>query len=405
VTSAARKARRPSPPPPSTWPDGRTITIVVGALLGAVVVWWLSHRTTHEPAAAQLPVPAATHVEPHLAAPASVPPPAPSGHSGMGREDALTMYRKANVYPPTSHPLSKDQLDLLEPNKRHEAWRRTDSDEHVSYLFTAERYFVIGDETLTPTLAVKRDGKPIEVTITQGYATVRDPVSHKEPAIPVSFTRQGDHYAATFAPAKLAIRRQAQISLYVEFDFATGKQLGHFDLQYTPATGVPAKFNGTFGDDVVDGSLIVHVGIDVTTAGHYVIDANLFDADDNPVAWSRFKGDLEAGKQHADLSYFGKVLVDASAHGPFHLGQLRGARYVPELDPDVEQMPSYAGTYATQPYPADQFSDAEWDSPDKQRMIRLLSQQRHAPDHASMPTQPAATPESTDPSEPGSGAN
>jgi hypothetical protein len=35
-------------------------------------------------------------------------------------------------------------------------------------------------------------------------------------------------------------------------------------------------------------------------------------------------------------------------------------------------MPSFAGSYTTRPYPGDVFSDAEYDSAEKQRMIQLL---------------------------------
>jgi hypothetical protein len=160
--------------------------------------------------------------------------------------------------------------------------------------------------------------------------------------------------------------------MYVEFDHGHGTQRAHFDFQYTPAGGIPARFTGAFGDAVEAGSLVVHAGVEVTTPGHYVIDANLFDAADQPVAWSRFKGELAAGTQDAELVFFGKVIVDAGAHGPFHLGQLRGARYAPGEDPDLEQMASFTGSYVTRPYPTDAFSSAEYDSVDKQRMIELL---------------------------------
>jgi len=122
---------------------------------------------------------------------------------------------------------------------------------------------------------------------------------------------------------------------------------------------------------------VIHAGVAVDTPGRYVIDCNLFDAADQPVAWSRFKGDLAAGVHDADLMFFGKVILDGHARGPFHIGQLRGARFAPGLDPDLEQMPPFAGGYTTAPYPPDAFSDAEYDSPDKQRMIELLGQDRN----------------------------
>ena len=99
---------------------------------------------------------------------------------------------------------------------------------------------------------------------------------------------------------------------------------------------------------------------------------------DHPVAWTRFKESVGTGGQEAALQFFGKVLIDGGVPGPYHIGELRGARYDPTKDPDLEQMPPYGGTYTTQAYPLSAFSAAEWDSPEKQRMLQFLSQQKAA---------------------------
>jgi hypothetical protein len=367
-------------PDATSWPGRWPIAIAVGTLIIAAFVWWHTARDPLPAASARISpaprvvasggAPGASRVSP-LPLPPVTPYPA-RGAAGVSTDDPLTAYRKANVYPPTSRPLSRDQLDLLSPNQRHEVMRSADHGLGVSYLFTADRYFVIADETLTATLDVRRDGKPIPVTITQAYAAVLDPVSHNEYPIPLSFAPSGSILASTFAPAKLGLPRQAAIGMYVEFEHAAGKQRAHFDFQYTPAGGIPARFTGAFTEAIDAGSLVIHAGVEVTTPGHYVIDCNLFDAADQPVAWSRYKGELAAGTHAADLLFFGKVIIDGNAHGPFHIGQLRGARYAPGLDPDLEQVPPFAGSYTTRPYPTDAFSDAEYDSAEKQRMIQLL---------------------------------
>jgi len=241
---------------------------------------------------------------------------------------------------------------------------------------TADRYFVIADETLTATLDVRRDGKPAVATITRAFAVVIDPASHHEP-VPIAFAPAGGVLAATIAPGRLGLARQSAISINVEFDYGDGKQRAHIDFQYTPAAGIPARFTGVFLDGLESGSLVIHAGVDVIAPGPYLIDANLYDTTEQPVAWTRFKGDLAAGPQSADLVFFGKVLVDAAAHGPFHLGQLRGARFAPGRDPDLEQMPPFTGTFTTRPYATTDFSDAEYDSPEKQRMIDLLTNDRN----------------------------
>jgi hypothetical protein len=396
-------------PAATAWPGRRSIALAVGGLIVAAAVWWVTARDpmraagakarAGEPASPAVPVVSVAPARAAaVAAVAALPPPPVTpyparGAPGLATDDPLTAYRKANVYPPTSRPLARDQLDLLRPGQRHETMRPDDHGFGITYLFTADRYFVIGDETLTATLDVRRNGKPIPVTITQAYAMVIGPSSRDPQPIPLSFSPSGLTFAATFAPARLDLPRQAAIGVYVEFDFDAGRQGAHFDFQYTPTRGIPARFTGAFRDEIEAGSLVIHAGVAVDTPGRYVIDGNLFDAADQPVAWSRFKGELAAGVHDADLVFFGKVLVDGNARGPFHIGQLRGARFAAGLDPDLEQMPPYAGTYTTRDYPADAFSGAEYDSPDKQRMIQLLEQTTHG-GAASPPREgtPASTP-------------
>ena len=314
------------------------------------------------------------------------------GETGLSTDDPLTAYRRANVYPPNSHPLTRDHDDLLHPNQRHEIARVMDDDADVKFLFTADRYFVIGDGALHATLDVRKDvdATPVAVRITGAYAVVLDP-SKPDAAgmqVPLAFTGAGGSWAATFAPASLSqLSRQTTIGMYIEFavpptsagrEFETGhaRQHAHFDFQYTPASGIPARFTGELHDELEGGSLVIHAGVAVARGGRYLIDCNLYDASDEPVGWSRFQGDLAEGAATADLQFFGKVIADAKASGPFHIGELRGARFDPGVDPDLEQMLPFAGSYATAAYPATAFSDADYDSPQKQQMIELLSQEQ-----------------------------
>ena len=372
-------------PEPAIGSARRSIAIAGSALLIVAVVGWWTRRgappaSAGSPAAASdagaatVPAGPARQAERGRVTPLPPPPVSPDperGAGGLSTDDPLTAYRKANVYPPTSRPLASDQLDLLRPNQRHEVMRPADHGDGVTYLFTADRYFVIGDDTLVSTLEVRRDGKPLAVTLTQAFAEVVGATGDRHP-FALAFASNGGVLTSTFAPAQLGVARQAAIGVYVEFDDGIAKQRAHFDLQYTPAAGIPARFTGALGDTIEAGSLVIHAAIDVTAPGPYVIDANLFDAADQPVAWSRFKGELAAGTHDAALVFFGKVLVDGHAHGPFHIGQLRGARFAAGLDPDLEQMPPFTGSFTTRPYPTDAFSDAEYDSADKQRMIELL---------------------------------
>jgi hypothetical protein len=315
-----------------------------------------------------------------------VPGYAELGEGGVATDDPLTAYRRANVYPPTSRPLTREQDDLIHPNKRHETAHPMDGDADVTYLFTADRYFAIGDDRLTATLDVRKSGAPVPVQIAHAFAVVQ---GQADTQIPLVYANAAGTWTTTFAPATLAsLHRQTSIAMYIEFDAGHAHQRAHFDFQYTPATGIPARFTGAFTDEVIDGSLVIHAGVEVARAGAYVIDCNLYTTTGEPIGWSRFKGNLGAGQAVADLSFFGKVIADANAAGPFQIGELRGARYDPGVEPDLEQMAPFTNSYQTEGYPVTAFSDVDYDSPAKQRMIQMLQDQQAKGTHQGAAGQP-----------------
>lgn len=327
--------------------------------------------------AAAAPSPRGVRVAPapQLSPYGAVTPDPERGRPGLHTDDPLTAYRKLNVYPPASRPLTPEHTDLLRPGQRHEQRRPTDADDGVDFLFTADRYYVFGDEIVSPSLDVRRGGQPIPVSITQAFAAVIEPGNGNPTRFPFALGG-GAPLRGAFAPAAMRLSRQAAIGLYVEFDYGGAKQRARIDLQYAPTAGIPARFTGTFREGVEGGALVIRAGVTVARAGHYLVDCNLFDAQDRPVAWTRAKVALTASSREVELSFFGKVLTDQGARGPFKIGQLRGARFDPGRDPDLEQMPPFAGSYTTEAYAADAFSDAEYDSAEKQRMIRFLAEQQ-----------------------------
>lgn len=290
--------------------------------------------------------------------------------------DVLEAYLITSVYPPQSRPLGRWNDDLLQPNQRHEEFQPV-GDTALTYRFTADRYFVNGDEPLVSTLEVRRDGRAIEVDITAAFAApyVAGQVPPEAARIPLAFARQGSVYVNQLTPAFVA--ETSIVGLYVEFDHGGREPVrAMFSVHATPASSVPARFTGDFRDYIEDGSLVVAAGIEVKLAGWYLIDCNLYDAEDNPVAWTRFKGELAAGTHMVPLSFFGKVLVDSQSTPPWHIGQLRGARYVEGRDPDLDVISMWDGEYETARYQLSDFSAATYDSAEKRARIERLQDAR-----------------------------
>ncbi len=390
MTRSANKTQNPGSKPDAPARTSRRLVALAALAAVAVLVWYLADRhpasSSASPAqdVATAPVqesyPAArpTITPASAALPAELPaaPSGPAPHS----DDLLTTYLHANIYPPTSQPLTAEQTDLIDWNQRHEKWRPTDADSDVTYLFTADKAWLVGDDVLTSTLAVRRYGEPISARILDAFAGPVDLIKGEQqpPAagrVPLAYQKQGPLYVNAFQPGvATSIETTTTLVLYVEFDYGgSHSQLATLNVAYNSARTVPAKFTGRFREALEDGSLVIYAGIEVFQPGYYLIDCNLFGGDEAPVAWTRFKGDLDQASTEVPLRFFGKIFRDRHPTSPFHIGQLRGGRYDESHDPGLEMMRPFEGEYTTQEYSVDQFSGAEWDSPHKQHMIDVMS--------------------------------
>jgi hypothetical protein len=294
-------------------------------------------------------------------------------------EDPLTAYKRINQYPPTSRPLGREH-DILTPNRRYETVRPSELDNDVTFLLTADKNTVVGDDVLAVSLEVWRDGAPLAVTIHDAVADLDDDRKGTYAPIPVEMTGAGGRYEARFALGETPYRHAARVRITARFEHSPGQiERTSFVFLYTPTEAIPARFTGKFREAIEDGSLVIYAGVAIDEPGWYLIDCNLFGPADEPIAWYRHKGNLTAEDREVRLHFFGKVLTDTGVAGPYHIGQLRGARYLEGREPDLENMPFYEGTYVTKPYRLDQFSDAEWTSDHKDEMIRMLEEQQGGP--------------------------
>ncbi|NNE20783.1 MAG: hypothetical protein HKN10_20125, partial [Myxococcales bacterium] len=130
-------------------------------------------------------------------------------------------------------------------------------------------------------------------------------------------------------------------------------------------------FTGQFSDETTNGDLAVTVGVNVATEGVYRIEANLFDRNDQPIAWAQAETNLSPGTSDVSLVFYGLAFHDAGAVAPFTMRQLRGYRLRRGDSPHREDMPAYDADYETAArYSLADFRSVEHESPHKQRMLQ-----------------------------------
>ncbi|HOT18362.1 MAG TPA: hypothetical protein PLX22_00235 [Spirochaetota bacterium] len=302
-------------------------------------------------------------------------------------QQALQDYKQLSIYPPNSRPLSKENIDLLMPNRRYEQPLPIEEGSDIYYLFTADKYRVVGDDTITFVLIVLRGTKPdserIPIAITKSVIKKGLNKNKAKYYAELSLAKNttGDYTAELTCSQSFSSEKKSS-AYWAEVEFNAGNE--HVEaaipFEYFPENTIPAKFTGNFKERIADGSLYIDVEIDVLRKGYYIVDANLFDAEGEPVAYTVQKQELQSGKQMVPLLFFGKVLLDKKAKPPLTLKDLRGYRFIEATTPDPEfmdreMMKPYDGEYKTRLHSLQGLSDKEFEDAMKRKRIEFLEKE------------------------------
>ncbi len=292
----------------------------------------------------------------------------PGGAGGpqMGTGSAIDEYLESSQYPPYSRPLDLVRHhELIEWNERREQGRLSRHDQSIQFIYSGDSYWVIGDQPIRTYLAVRHGNAPIQVNIARAEMRIdgsAESASWNPGPMPLRYTFEGDRYVNEIRPAQLldGADQAVRVQLGIAFDAGDGLDTAMLNFIYMPQDRAVGRFTGQFREEVRDGSLVLHAGVEIFHSGWFNIDCNLWDSNDEPVGWTRFKGELEGGMQEVELLFFGKVIVDSGTTAPWKVGQLRGFRYVPEVDPSEEMMLPFQGEFLTSSVEIDALSGEEW---------------------------------------------
>ena len=298
-----------------------------------------------------------------------------SASAGYDDHPSIRQYRTITRYPTSTRRLTTQSTDLLDPNKRHERRQAVpdaqgNEDRAWEVLYTADRYFVRGEEPVTVSLALWHEGEPV---IPTGVAMVAAPsgASGSGDQVVLAVERVASGLRVALVPNEHWPEHVGELEVTATFTApGLSEQTGRLSFYFTANDRIPARFTGQFSDDNRNGDLAVDVGVNVETAGTYRIEANLFDQSDQPVAWAQSQADLSPGISNVTLLFYGLAFHDADAVAPFTLRQLRGYRLRRGDSPHREDIPTHDGEYETSArYSLGDFRTEEYESPHKERIL------------------------------------
>ena len=375
--------------------------LLVGVLLLSVAAYFVSRPATDGSSGGTQPGTTDTSQRPQstgIAAQApggvevqAVPTPQPS-RAGAAEaqqrlqhaQDRLATYRAFAKYPPDSRP-AREHPDQLSPRASVvrtlplSAGGRSSEDVHVQ--LGQDRRELVGDEAARLWVRCEDSlGKALPCVIEQAQALVPQGLPGAAGLVPapVPFSDDGhggDEQAgdgtqtAHLQPLALGFARYHG-TLRVQLSLRIGHEQGQpfFDLLYTPQP--PARFTGQVRESIVEGSLRLSMGVQVSRAGRYFVMARVDDNQGKAVAYLEWNGELAVGPGQVPLWVFGKLIRDERPTLPLVLRDVEGYLFLDDTTPDRAHMARLSGVvHRTAVYSLSEFSDKEWDSEQKRRYL------------------------------------
>ncbi|WP_223642765.1 choice-of-anchor X domain-containing protein [Corallococcus sp. EGB] len=296
---------------------------------------------------------------------------------------SLESYEAATRYPPESRPSREhpDQMELAEPERTRPLSPKAaeDGTSDVQLRLKQDKVFVVGDESVLFTVAcedARRAPRPCEVVSALAHEADHLTDGGGAPGMPVTFVDSGQGGDAVAGDGVLTGRFQPSkqgfalfsgtLRVVIRVRSGSLEDSAFFDVLYTPAP--PATFTGKVREVLENGSLDLYLAVQVRKAGRYVVAGRLDDEGGVPFAVLSFNEELQEGTQEVKLNVFGKMIWDDKPTFPLTLRDVEGFLLKEMGDPDRELMATLRGpVHTTREYALQQFSDAEWRSPERDR--------------------------------------
>lgn len=342
----------------------------------------------------------------------------------------LEAYRLYARYPPNSRPLDEGMKDLTQPwqirniplpimpdpRMRTESAIKAMVDELLAsgksreeviaelekrgkdaprFLFELNKHTITADDTLVAKLSVTdADGVPVAIEVL-GAQLESDEVSGQSGLGSVDYTQTGaGGYQFTWKAPGADKKYWGSLTLKVRAQVPGVNGETELMQSFYSSPIVPARFTGQFSERLENGSLYIDAIVDVDRECKYSMHANLYSLqEDEPTHWAAADPILQPGRQIVTFEFFGRIFRDNGYAGKFELRDLRGtcenlpfpATWLgdptklkaiestpPKNEPLLLYLPYTNAKYQTRSYKLEEFSEAEWDAPEKDQRLQRL---------------------------------
>jgi hypothetical protein len=306
-------------------------------------------------------------------------------------EKSLSLYKEFARFPPWSRPADLSQQHLWVRNTPEKVAQPIALDENevpISAELSLDRLYAGPGESITATLEVwsgnvdDPERKPVPFTAKGHVAIIHPKDGSGRAAGSVDFTavpQQPTKKHTTFVLSRMKPLQARNEALNFTAQVTAGDRTYYFNRRLFYTAAVPFEIEGKEADAIVNGSLEVRLRArsKVKQSGQMRVQATLFDGDGKtPI--SVYDGVVQVpgeGPFPLVITFFGKTIRDGDVDGPYSIRALSGIMTVSEGQDIQDLRWSHAKPILTRRYAAKEFSDAEWDAPEKDQKIRLYQRE------------------------------
>ena len=296
-------------------------------------------------------------------------------------QKALDDYVSGALYPVSSRPHDDGTTYKLNWNEPAVSILPLSDDENkpTSYRFVSDKAHVGFGEALTSWIEAWEGSDPnkrVPLKISEAYV-IFDSGPKQGPAVPLVYNddglegdvKSGDRrYTNRFVPSSIpALRQSQQVHLAAVIEFNGSRRMIIREFTYSPREVI--KVLSVADSKGTDGSLTVSLSVDVKEKGLHSFEVNVMSGDgQTPIGWVEESRQLDVGAAVVDLKVFGKIFHEKGIDGPYLVRDIRG--FIRILDGSEHNVWwHHDPTHLTKAYRTIDFSDKEWDAPEKTEKI------------------------------------
>lgn len=291
------------------------------------------------------------------------------------------LYEEFTRYPPFSRPYDESKLPMVEWNKLRPMGQEFAVDEEkrpLSVEVSLDRMYAAIGEPINVVVKAGRVENDVFVDASFDKVEARVEVINPQTAkydtvYKIPLQQSGPTFTGSVVPSSLPALKQGNPEALITVEIHRGVFFKEVRMPFEYAVTPPFTVLGVAGDRLESGSLYVDLEVDVVHTYPTLIQAVLYDkAGTTPIAiYDDYFRPTKAGKQTATIMFFGKALREKNINGPYSLRAVHGViQFIDTELPHQYWKRDDTPLLLTKQYYATQFSDADWDSPEKNEKIK-----------------------------------